>query len=58
MLIKPKPKIETPGQPTLHGEEPRALREAYGLTPQALAERPGETTAAVVWANTPPIFRR
>ncbi len=58
MLIKPKPKTETPNQPTLLGEEPRALREAYGLMLQALAQRSGETTAVVVWANTPPIFRR
>jgi hypothetical protein len=58
MTVKPKPKTETPDQLTLLGEGLRALRQAYGLTLQALAERSGETTAVVVWANAPPTLRR
>jgi hypothetical protein len=58
MSGKSKPETETPDRLTLLGDELRALRQAQGLTPQALAETSGETTAVIVWANTPPGPRR
>ncbi len=58
MSGKSKPETETPDRLTLLGDELRALRQAQGLTPQALAETSGETTAVSVKANTPPGPRR
>jgi transcriptional regulator with XRE-family HTH domain len=58
MTVKPKPETETPDRLTLLGDELRALRKAQGLTPQALAEASGETTAVVGRANTPPTLRQ
>ncbi len=58
MIVKPEPETETPDQPTLLGEELRALRKVHGPMLQALAETSGETTAVDVWANTPPALRR